>query len=159
MGPSGKCVARDSTSDAARISQSFAAGRFLPARDRCHAMIVLRRVYDPTPHSKGRCFLVERLWPRGVKKDSLDLDGWLKDAAPGHQLRRWFGHDPAKWDEFQKRYFAELDSHPKAWEPLLEAARHGTVELLYSSRDTEHNNAVALKRYLEAKLARGKQGP
>ena len=115
-------------------------------------MINLRRVYDSPSKVKGPCFLVERLWPRGVKKVSLHLDGWLKEVAPSHGLRRWFGHDAAKWQEFRRRYFQELDSNPEAWQPLLEAARRGTVELLYSSRDTEHNNAIALRDYLESKL-------
>jgi uncharacterized protein YeaO (DUF488 family) len=115
-------------------------------------MIVLKRIYDPPTNAKGPCFLVERLWPRGVKKISLHLDGWLKDVAPSHALRRWFGHDSVKWPEFRRRYFAELDANPKAWQPLVQAARRGSVELLYSSRNTEHNNAVALRDYLQSKL-------
>jgi uncharacterized protein YeaO (DUF488 family) len=115
-------------------------------------MIALTRVYGAGPRSRGKRFLVERLWPRGIAKAALRMDGWLKDAAPSDGLRRWFGHDPAKWDEFRKRYFAELDRHPDAWQPLLEAARAGDVEFLYSSRDTDRNNAVALKHYLQAKL-------
>jgi hypothetical protein len=79
----------------------------------------------------------------------LHLDGWIKDAAPGTELRKWFSHDPAKWEEFRRRYFAELDRAPETWEPILLAARHGTVTLLYSSHDTEHNNAVALREYIE----------
>jgi uncharacterized protein YeaO (DUF488 family) len=117
-------------------------------------VIILKRVYDPRSTPKGLCFLIERLWPRGVKKTSLHLDGWLKDVAPSHALRRWFGHDAAKWQEFQRRYYAELDANPEAWQPLVEAARRGTVELVYSSRDTEHNNAVALRNYLQSKLRR-----
>ena len=81
----------------------------------------------------------------------LRLDDWLKDVAPSDALRRWFGHDPAKWDEFQRRYFAELDAHPDAWQPMLQAAQRGTVTLVYGARDTEHNNAVVLKAYLEEK--------
>ncbi len=115
-------------------------------------MITLRRVYDPSGSGKVSCFLVERLWPRGIKKSSLHLDGWLKDVGPSDSLRRWFNHDPAKWAEFRRKYFAELDANPDAWQPLAEAARKGSVELLYSSRDTEHNNAVALRDYLESKL-------
>jgi uncharacterized protein YeaO (DUF488 family) len=117
-------------------------------------MIILRRVYGPRSKAKGRCFLIERLWPRGVKKTSLHLDGWLKDVAPSHALRRWFGHDPAKWQEFRRRYFAELDTNPRAWQPLVEASRRGTIELVYSSRDIQHNNAVALRDYLQSKLHR-----
>lgn len=116
-------------------------------------MITLKRVYDHASKSgKALAFLVERLWPRGVKKTSLHMEGWLKDVAPSDSLRRWFSHDPAKWEEFQRRYFAELDANPEAWQALVEAARKGSVELLYSSRDTEHNNALALRDYLESKL-------
>lgn len=112
-------------------------------------MIKLERVYDKRSSNDGKHYLVERLWPRGVKKISLHLDGWLKDAAPSTDLRKWFSHDPAKWEEFRRRYFAELDRVPAAWEPILQAARKNTVTLLYSSHDTEHNNAVALKEYLD----------
>lgn len=114
-------------------------------------MIQTRRVYDAPEPGAGARFLVERLWPRGMKKEALELDGWLKDVAPSADLRRWFGHDPAKWEEFRRRYFAELDRHPEAWLPIQEAARRGKVTLLYSARDTEHNSAVALKAYLEEK--------
>ncbi len=76
-------------------------------------MLKLKRVYEIASPDDGRRFLVERLWPRGIKKTSLDLDGWLKDVAPSAQLRQWFSHDPKKWDEFQKRYKAELDRHPE----------------------------------------------
>lgn len=117
-------------------------------------MIALKRVYEPPLPRRGARFLVERLWPRGIKKSSLHLDGWLKEAGPSNALRRWFSHDPAKWQEFRRRYFAELNAKPEAWQPLLEAARHGSLELIYSSRDTEHNNAVALRDYLESKLLR-----
>jgi len=91
--------------------------------------------------------LVERLWPRGVKKSTLKIESWLKDVAPSTKLRKWFSHDPAKWEEFRRRYFAELNTNPDAWQPLLVAARHGTVTLVYSSHDTEHNNAVALEEF------------
>jgi uncharacterized protein YeaO (DUF488 family) len=111
-------------------------------------MIRIKRVYDPSEHADGTRFLVERLWPRGMKKEALQLDGWLKEVAPSDALRRWFGHDPAKWEEFQRRYFAELEDKPAAWQPILGPARQGDVTLLYSARDTEHNNAVALKAYL-----------
>lgn len=87
-----------------------------------------------------------------MKKAALPMDGWLKEVAPSEALRRWFAHDPKKWEEFQRRYFAELDRKPEAWKPLLEAARQGTITLLFSARDLEHNSAVALRVYLEAKL-------
>ena len=121
-------------------------------------MIKIKRVYEPFDACDGTRFLVERLWPRGMKKDSLRIDGWLKDVAPSGALRRWFGHDPAKWDEFRCRYAAELDHQPAAWLPMLEAAHRGDVTLLYSARDTEHNNAVALKVYLEQQLKETNHG-
>jgi uncharacterized protein YeaO (DUF488 family) len=116
-------------------------------------MIHLHRVYDHETASAGQQFLVERLWPRGIRKDALKLAGWTKDAAPSSFLRRWFAHDVTKWPEFQKRYFSELESRPDAWQPLLLAASRGPVVFLYSSRDTNHNNAVALKSFIEAKLS------
>ena len=116
-------------------------------------MIALKRVYDAKGCRGSKCFLVERLWPRGIKKGALQLDGWMRDVAPSHELRRWFSHDLAKWDEFRRRYFAELNANPEAWKPLMEAARQGDVTLVYSSHDSTHNNAVALKQYLETKLA------
>ena len=112
-------------------------------------MLIIQRVYDLDRHRGGRRFLVERLWPRGVKKETLQLDGWLKDVAPSTELREWFGHDPVKWQEFRRRYFEELDSEPDAWKPIARAARQGDVTLLYSAHDSEHNSAVVLKEYLE----------
>lgn len=108
--------------------------------------IALARVYDPQP-SSGRVFLVERLWPRGVRRDAIRFDAWLKEAAPSTALRQWFGHDPKKWEEFRTRYFDELDSHPDAWRPLVVAE---PVTLLFSSQDREHNNAAALRDYVMA---------
>lgn len=122
-------------------------------------MIQIKRAYDPPAKTDGVRLLVERLWPRGMKKEALKLDGWLKEAAPSTELRKWFSHDPAKWAEFQRRYRAELRQQPEAWLPVLEAARKGTVTLLFSSHDAEHNNVVALKAYVEmrAKARRGSQ--
>lgn len=114
-------------------------------------MITLKRVYDSDSPTDGRRFLVERLWPRGVSKAKLRVDEWLKEVGPSTQLRRWFSHDPGKWSEFRRRYFRELDSRPEAWQPIASAARRGRVTLVYSSHDTEHNNAVALHQYLRAK--------
>jgi uncharacterized protein YeaO (DUF488 family) len=115
-------------------------------------MIRLKRVYDSATKNDGIRFLVERLWPRGVKKDALRLDAWLKDVAPSTELRKWFSHDPTKWVGFQRRYRAELKAKPEGVKPIIEAARRGRVTLVYSSHDTEHNNAVALKAYLAAKM-------
>jgi uncharacterized protein YeaO (DUF488 family) len=112
-------------------------------------MIKVKRVYEGPESSDGARFLVERLWPRGMKKESLRMDGWLKDVAPSETLRQWFGHDPAKWNEFRRRYFAELSSKSEVLRPLLEAARKGDLTLLYSAHDTMRNNALALKEYLD----------
>ena len=115
-------------------------------------MIKTRRVYEPPEPGEGAVFLVDRLWPRGIRKGMLKLDGWLKDAAPSDGLRKWFSHDPEKWEEFRRRYYAELDASPQAWQPILEKAAEGEVTLLYSARDTTMNNAVALKEYLESRM-------
>jgi uncharacterized protein YeaO (DUF488 family) len=118
-------------------------------------MIQIKRVYEPAAAGDGARFLVERLWPRGMKKAALEMEGWLKDVAPSTALRQWFGHDPERWAEFQRRYDAELDAAPDAWAPLVAAARQGPVTLLYSARDTEHNAALALRDYLERARAAG----
>ena len=119
-------------------------------------MITLKRVYEGGKCTGAQCFLVERLWPRGIKKESLEITAWLKDVAPSPNLRRWFNHDPAKWQEFRHRYFAELDKNPQAWKHIIEAARKGDVILLFSSHDAQHNNAVALKAFLDSKMAMAK---
>jgi len=111
--------------------------------------IKLSRVYDHERDGRGKRFLVERLWPRGVRRDTLDLDDWLPEVGPSHELRKWFGHDPKRWEEFRRRYFAELDARPQGWQLLVDATAAGQVTLLYSSRDREHNNAVALRDYLQ----------
>jgi uncharacterized protein YeaO (DUF488 family) len=116
--------------------------------------IQLKRAYDPADSADGARFLVERLWPRGVRKADLHVKAWLKEVAPSTALRRWFDHDPKKWDEFRRRYFRELAGRRDALEPIIEAAHHGPVTLVYSSHDTEHNNAVALKDYLEARIGK-----
>ena len=119
---------------------------------RAEFKIRIKRVYEAAARTDGRRFLVDGLWPRGVKKESLRLDGWLKQVAPSGKLRKWFQHDPAKWTEFQKRYRAELRAGPESWRPLIEAARAGNITLLFNARDPERNNAVLLKRYLEERL-------
>lgn len=119
-------------------------------------VIRIKRTYDPAAREDGQRYLVERLWPRGMRKESLTLDAWLKDVAPSPGLRTWFGHRPERWSEFQRRYLKELRSNPAAWAPILEASRNGTVTLLYSAHDVEHNGAVVLREFL---AARGPGGP
>jgi uncharacterized protein YeaO (DUF488 family) len=115
-------------------------------------MIRVKRVYDPAAATDGRRFLVDQLWPRGLKKETANFDWWAKDVSPSKELRNWFGHEPPKWTEFRRRYFAELNKKPETWEPLLKAAQKEDITLLFSARDTEHNNAVALKTFLEKRL-------
>ena len=116
-------------------------------------MISIKRAYDPPASTDGVRILVDRVWPRGVSKETLKLDDWLKEVAPSTTLRKWFAHDPAKWSEFERKYFAELDANPSAWEHILESAKkHKSVTLIYSARDSDHNNARALKDYLARHL-------
>lgn len=114
--------------------------------------VQIKRVYDPASPADGRRFLVDRLWPRGLSTTRLRLDGWGKDAAPSDALRRWFSHDVTKWPGFVRRYRAELNARPRAWKPLVDAARRGPITLLFAARDAEHNNAVVLRTYLMARL-------
>ena len=117
------------------------------------AMLKIKRVYESAEESDGVRFLVERLWPRGIKKkEGLFMETWLKDVAPSPNLRHWFAHDITKWDEFQKRYRAELDENPDAWKIILKTLKRGNVTLLYSARDKEHNSALVLKSFLEERL-------
>ena len=115
-------------------------------------MIRVHRAYDQPVSLAGRRFLVDRLWPRGIRKADLALEGWLKATAPSNELRHWYHDNPQQWELFRQRYFAELEENPQAWQPLADAAREGDVVLIYSSREVEHNNAVALKEFLEARL-------
>ena len=116
------------------------------------SMIQIKRVYEQISKTDGKLFLVERLWPRGIKKETLEAAEWLKDVAPSTTLRKWFNHEIEKWEGFKEKYTQELDQNQDAWSPILEMAKKTTVTLLYSSHDTEHNNAKALKDYLESKL-------
>jgi len=109
----------------------------------------VKRAYDLVEAEDGTRFLVDRLWPRGVSKARLHVAEWLKDAAPSTELRRSFGHDPDRWAEFCRRYFAELDAKPEVLAPIREALARGEVTLVYAARDRVRNNAVALKAYLE----------
>lgn len=116
-------------------------------------MFRVKRVYDPREPDDGLRFLVDRLWPRGLNKETLGLDGWLKELAPSDGLRHWFGHDPARWEEFCSRYHDELGANATAWLPLLEMAKTRTVTLLFAAHDQERNNAVALRLFLERRMA------
>jgi uncharacterized protein YeaO (DUF488 family) len=120
-------------------------------------MIRIKRAYEPGARGDGRRILVERLWPRGMTKDSLDAYAWMKDVAPSTELRKWFAHRVERWPEFRRRYIDELNSKPDVWTPILDAARRGAVTLLYSAHDTEHNSAVVLREYLERRLAHGRR--
>lgn len=110
-------------------------------------MITIKRAYDPPKPSDGTRILVDGLWPRGVSKESLRLDMWLKDVAPSAVLRRWFSHDVERWSEFQRRYAGELKK-TDAWKPIVEASRGHNVTLVFGSKDVEHNNAVVLRKFL-----------
>ncbi len=111
-------------------------------------IIQLKRVYDAPQTSDGLRILVDRLWPRGLTKGKAKIDHWLKDVAPSNELRTWFGHNPAKWPEFQKRYRAELKANP-ALSELKKLSDQKSVTLVYAARDTDHNNAVLLKHILD----------
>jgi uncharacterized protein YeaO (DUF488 family) len=114
-------------------------------------MIKTVRVYDTSVES-GYRILVDRLWPRGVSKEDARLDLWLKEIGPSNELRKWFGHDPERWDEFKKRFFVELDEKKELVEQIIAKAREGDVVLLFGAKDEEHNNAVALKEYIDSRM-------
>ncbi|HEY0920845.1 DUF488 domain-containing protein [Devosia sp.] len=110
---------------------------------------LIKRVYEPAATADGVRILVDRLWPRGLSEQKAGVDEWLKDIAPSAALRKWFGHDPARWDEFRRRYQAELADNEAATARLLELARKGPVTLVYAARDSEHNNAVVLADFVQ----------
>jgi uncharacterized protein YeaO (DUF488 family) len=116
--------------------------------------INLKRAYDAPAKSDGCRILVDRIWPRGIAKDDLQLDAWLKDLAPSSGLRKWFGHAPTKWEAFKERYAWELEQHSDALEQLVARAKAGRVTLVFGTKNTEYNNAVALKEQLELWLTR-----
>ena len=120
--------------------------------------IRIARDYDKGGLEDGARILVDRLWPRGLSKNDLDLDDWIKDIAPSAELRKWFDHDPGKWAGFQKRYRAELADNPEAAERLMTWCRKGGVTLLYGTKDREHNQAVVLRDYLAQHLSGGADG-
>ncbi len=122
-------------------------------------MIRLKRAYEPMEPDDGRRVLVERLWPRGLRRDQAHFDEWLKDVAPSDSLRKWFHHDPDRWSEFEQRYGRELDSDAARTtiDDLVQRAASETVTLIYSAHDEEHNNAIVLKRMIERRLRRPSQ--
>ena len=120
------------------------------------ADVVIKGVRDEPSHEDGRRVLVDRLWPRGMRKEDAPFQLWIKDAAPSSELRHWFGHDPERWQEFRKKYETELSANLSALQPLLDIARQGTLTLLYAAHDETHNNAVVLAEYLQNLLAHHK---
>jgi uncharacterized protein YeaO (DUF488 family) len=114
--------------------------------------VKVKRVYQEPAKGDGLRVLVDRLWPRGMSKDAVHLDLWLKEVAPSTALRRWYGHEPSKWEEFKRRYFRELDCAPEPVNVLMEQAGEGKICLLFAAKDEERNNAVALKEYLEERF-------
>lgn len=115
----------------------------IPARN-----IRIKRAYEPPAADDGVRILIDRLWPRGIKKEALALTEWDKELAPSKELRQWFGHDPARWDEFRQRYAAELRQHPDRFESLRERVRAGVVTIVYSAHNEQVNNAVAMREFL-----------
>ncbi len=113
-------------------------------------MIRIKRIYESSKPSQGdgKRILIDRLWPRGLRKEEVVVDEWIKDLAPSNELRRWFGHDPAKWQEFKNRYEQELKGKGELLQKLKTQAAAGTITLLYAAKDTEHNNAVVLKDFI-----------
>jgi uncharacterized protein YeaO (DUF488 family) len=113
--------------------------------------IAVKRAYEDATPADGTRILVDRLWPRGVTKEDADLDEWAKDIAPSTELRKWFGHDPARWKEFGERYAREVHQHPQELDHLRDLARKGKITLVYAARDEEHNEALVLRNLLLGK--------
>ena len=111
--------------------------------------INLKRAYDNPSTSDGYRILVDRVWPRGVSKENLKIDEWLKEIAPSTSLRKWFGHEPVKWHDFKKRYFEELKQNKVLIDKIIEKMKHKNVTFIYSAKNKEFNNAVALKEFIE----------
>lgn len=112
-------------------------------------MVKTKRVYNPASPDDGKRILIDRLWPRGIKKEHTKIDGWLKEIAPSNELRKWFAHDPAKWQDFKKRYINELKKKNEIVQELRAEAKKGMITLLFAAKDVEHNNAVVLKELIE----------
>ncbi len=115
-------------------------------------MIKIKRVYDAPSRDDGKRILIDRLWPRGPKKEDTRIDEWPKEIAPSNALRKWLNHDPGKWDEFKKKYLAELTRKQDLLEDIIDEACKGAVTLLFGSKEKRYNNAVALKEYLDSRM-------
>jgi uncharacterized protein YeaO (DUF488 family) len=126
----------------------------MPKNNTVAMMVKIKRVYDGESPEDGKRILIDRLWPRGIRKEAIRIDEWLKEVAPSSELRGWFAHDPSKWEEFKKRYYRELREKAPLVEALRRQAKRGTLTLLYSAKDEEHNNAVALQELID-----GPDGP
>ena len=113
--------------------------------------IRLKRVYDPPDDRDGARWLVERLWPRGLTKEKAGIDEWFKDVAPSPELRKWYGHDPEKWEEFRRRYLEELRRSPEALGRLRRRLKEGPVTFVFAAKDEERSSALVLKKFLEGK--------
>jgi len=111
-------------------------------------MIKIRRIYDPASPDDGKRIYIDRLWPRGMKKEEVKIDEWLKEISPSDSLRKWFGHDPAKYAEFKRRYTKELEKHSETLERIRKEGKKETVTLLFSAKDVKHNNATVMKEIL-----------
>ncbi|MFZ0468012.1 MAG: DUF488 domain-containing protein [Thiogranum sp.] len=115
--------------------------------------IQIKRAYEPPSPGDGSRVLVDRVWPRGITRESLQVDAWLKDLAPSTALRKWFAHEPEKWKAFKQRYFKELDEHPEEIRKLVQRAAAGRLTLVYAARNEKFNNAAAMKKYIERMMA------
>jgi uncharacterized protein YeaO (DUF488 family) len=124
-----------------------------------HHVLRLKRAYEPASSTDGMRILVDRLWPRGLSRKKAAIDEWVKDVAPSAALRRWFGHDPAKWPEFRRRYRHEITAHPDIVRRIASLASRRRVTLVYSARDELHNDAVVLAAVVRARLKRAAQPP
>lgn len=114
--------------------------------------IEIKRVYESPSSTDGVRILIDRLWPRGIKKSELLMDDWIKDLSPSQDLRKWFNHDPSKFKEFEKKYTEELNENEKIWLPLIKKYLQGKITLLYAAHDSEVNHAICLKNYLKTHL-------
>lgn len=115
-------------------------------------MIRLKRAYDPPSRDDGKRILIDRLWPRGLKKEEANIDEWVREIAPSNALRKWFGHDPRKWETFKKKFFNELDEHEEIIEKILDILKSSSITLVYASKEERFNNAIALKEYIETRM-------